>query len=112
MVYLAPAAGAVLVADDVADAEADVLVDVVDVLLDLLSEPQPTNTRPSATVEIAAVKYFIDRISRKKSVGTCAVRVGLRLAEIMRNVLLVRLPPAYPSRNTPGTRRLCSKRQL
>ena len=64
MVYLAPAAGAVLVADDVADAEADVLVDV-DVLLDLLSEPQPTSARPSAAVAIAAVKCFNNCISRK-----------------------------------------------
>jgi hypothetical protein len=74
----------VLVADDVADAEADVVVDV-DVVLDLL-EPQPTSARLSATVAIAAVKYFINCISGKKWVDTCAARVGLRLAEMMQNV--------------------------
>ena len=48
--------------DDVADVE--VLVDV-DVVLDLLSEPQPTSARLSAVVAIAAVKYFINCISRR-----------------------------------------------
>ena len=65
MVLCACAPGAALVADDVAvDVEVDVLVDV-DVVLDLLSEPQPTSANPSAAVAIAAVKYFINCISRK-----------------------------------------------
>jgi hypothetical protein len=65
MVLCACAPGAGLVADDVAvDVEVDVLVDV-DVVLDLLSEPQPTSARLSAAVAIAAVKYFINRISGK-----------------------------------------------
>jgi hypothetical protein len=37
----------------------------VDVVLDLLSEPQPTSARLSAPVAIAAVKYFINYISPK-----------------------------------------------
>jgi hypothetical protein len=65
MVLCACAPGAVLVADDVADAEADVLVDD-DVVPDLLSEPQPTSVKPSAAVAIAAVKYFVKCTSRKK----------------------------------------------
>jgi hypothetical protein len=39
-----------------------VLVDV-DVVLDLLSEPQPTSANPSAAAAITAVKYLINCIS-------------------------------------------------
>ena len=52
-------------APDAEVAEADVLVDV-DVVLDLLSEPQPTSANPNAPVAIAAVKYFINYISPEK----------------------------------------------
>jgi hypothetical protein len=57
------APGVALVAAVVVEVDVDALVDVdVDVLL---AEPQPTSTRLSATVTVAAVKYFIAQISRK-----------------------------------------------
>jgi hypothetical protein len=60
MVLWACGPGVVLVPDDVAvvvvdvDVEVDVDVDV------LLSEPQPTSAKPSATVMVAAVMCFIN----------------------------------------------------
>ena len=40
--------------------EVDVEVDVDVLVSDFLSEPQPTSARLSATVMVAAVKYFIN----------------------------------------------------
>ena len=63
MVYLAFAAGAALVCDDV-EVDADV-VDVDAFSPDLWSWPQPTSAKLSATEMVASVKCFIDPISRK-----------------------------------------------
>ena len=59
---------------DAVDVDVEVRADV-DVVLDLLSEPQPTSANPSAAVAIAAVKYFINCISPKKWAGNRAGHV-------------------------------------
>jgi hypothetical protein len=69
MVLWACAPGVALVTDVVVEVDVEVEVEVDgDVLL---LELQPTSARPSATVTVAAVRYFIYRISRSWA-GTSA----------------------------------------
>jgi len=56
------------VVDVTVEVEVDVDVDVF--VSDLLSEPQPTRERLSATAMVAVVKYFFNCVSRKRA-GTC-----------------------------------------
>jgi hypothetical protein len=73
MVLWADAPGVALVGYVVVDVDVDGDV--------LLWEPQPTSTRLSATVMVAAVKYFIYCISQKLGRYLRQPR-GMRLAEV------------------------------